>query len=353
MASVLSSAVVNAEEVVRVYNWSDYIAPGVLQDFEKETGIRVIYDVFDSNEVLEAKLLSGRSGYDLVAPTNHFLAKQAQAGAFMPLDKSKLTNYAKLNPVLMQQLQSADPDNRYGVPYLWGTTGLGFNQDKVRAILGEDVKVDSFSMIFDPANAEKLAQCGISFLDSPDEMIPHALLYLGLDPNSTSKADYKKAGELLTSVRPYVRYFHSSKFVTDLANGDICMAFGFSGDIFQAAARADEADTGNNIEYVIPKEGANLWFDMLAIPADARNSDNAHQLLDYLMRPEVIAKISNYVAYANANVPAQALMDDDIKNNPAIYPPGEVMSKLFMNETRSLKAQRDMTRVWTRVKSGH
>ncbi|MGL4472930.1 MAG: polyamine ABC transporter substrate-binding protein, partial [Shewanella sp.] len=280
----LTSAAIHAEEVVRVYNWSDYIAPGVLQDFQKETGIRVIYDVFDSNEVLEAKLLSGRSGYDLVAPTNHFLAKQTQAGAFMPLDKSKLSNYSNLNPVLMQQLEAADPGNQYGIPYLWGTTGLGYNLAKVQQALGSDAKVDSLALIFDPANAQKLASCGISFLDSPDEMIPHALLYLGLDPNSTSRADYQKAGDLLASVRPYVRYFHSSKFVTDLANGDICMAFGFSGDIFQAAARADEASTGQDVHYAIPKEGANLWFDMLAIPSDAQNSDNAHQLLNYLMR---------------------------------------------------------------------
>lgn len=343
---------VSAKEVVKVYNWSDYIDPQVLTDFEKETGIHVVYDVFDSNEVLEAKLLSGRSGYDVVVPTNHFLAKQIQAGAFQKLNKSKLSNYKNLDPVLMAQLAKVDPDNQYGIPYLWGTTGIGYNLNKVKEILGKDAPVDSMALIFDPKYADKLAECGISFLDSPDEMIPHALQYLGKNPNSTKRSDYQAAGKLLLKVRPDIRYFHSSRFVSDLANGDLCVAFGFSGDIFQASQRALEAKNGQHIEYAIPKEGANLWFDMLAIPADAQNVNNAYRFLNYLMRPDVIAKISNYVNYANPNLPAQSLMYENIRNNPAIYPPKGVMAKLFLNDVRPLKAQRDMTRVWTKVVSG-
>lgn len=343
----------NAQEVVRVYNWSDYIDPQVVNDFEKETGIKVVYDVFDSNEVLEAKLLSGRSGYDLVVPSNHFLAKQIQAGAFQKLDKTKLSNYKNLDSQLMQQLTKVDPDNQYGIPYLWGTTGIGYNVDKIRSILGNDAPLDSMALIFNPKYANQLAKCGISFLDSPDEMIPHALQYLGLNPNSTQRRDYQKAGALLLKVRPDIRYFHSSRFIGDLANGDLCVAFGFSGDIFQAAQRAIDAKNNQHIKYVIPKEGANLWFDMLAMPADAQNVNNAYEFLNYLLRPDVIAKISNYTSYANPNVPAQALIYANIRNNTAIYPPKSVMNKMFLNQVRPLKAQRDMTRVWTKVISGH
>ncbi|NMH65710.1 polyamine ABC transporter substrate-binding protein [Shewanella salipaludis] len=353
-ASLLSAGLARAEDekIVRVYNWSDYIAEDTLDNFRQATGIRAIYDVFDSNEVLEAKLLSGRSGYDIVVPSNHFLAKQIKAGAFMKLDKSKLTNYKNLNAELMQQLQKADPGNEYAVPYLWGTNGIGYNLDKVKAVLGDDAPVDSMALMFDPKYAAKLAKCGMAMLDSADDMVPQALLYLGLDPNSTRPGDYEKAGEVLEKIRPYVTYFHSSRYISDLANGDICVAFGFSGDVFQAAARAKEAGNGQRIGYAIPREGANLWFDMLAIPADAANADNALAFIDYLLRPEVIASITNYVSYANPNDPAQALVDAAIRNDPSIYPSKEVQSKLYIGEIRPLKIQRVMTRVWTKVKSG-
>jgi putrescine transport system substrate-binding protein len=351
-AGVFASTSIQAEEVVKMYNWSDYIAEDTLANFEKETGIRVIYDVFDSNEVLEAKLLSGHSGYDIVVPSNHFLAKQVKAGAFQKLDRAKLTNYANLKPDLMKQLQKADPDNEHAIPYLWGTNGIGYNIDKVKAVLGEDAPFDSLELIFNPKYAEKIASCGFSMLDSADDMLPQALIYLGLDPNSKNPADYQKAAEVLEKVRPYITYFHSSRYISDLANGDICVAFGFSGDVFQAAARADEAGNGNKIGYSIPKEGANLWFDMLAIPKDATNVDNAHKLINYLLRPEVIAPISNYVAYANPNVPAQALVDEAIRNDPAIYPPQSVIDKLYIGDIRPLKIQRVVTRAWTKVKSG-
>jgi len=351
-ASALSSITVSAEEVVRMYNWSDYIAEDTLENFRKETGIRVIYDVFDSNEVLEAKLLSGRSGYDIVVPSNSFLTKQIQAGAFDKLDRSKLSNYGNLNQELMVKLQSADPGNDHAVPYLWGTNGIGYNVNKVKEVLGEDAPTDSLALIFDPENAKKLAKCGLVMLDSPDEMLPQALTYLGLNPNSHKKADYKAAGALMAKIRPYITYFHSSRYITDLANGDVCVAYGFSGDVFQAAARAKEAGNGQVIDYSIPKEGANLWFDMLAIPADAANKENAHKFINYLMRPDVIAGISNYVAYANANTAAEKLVDKAVLNNPSIYPDEKTLSNLYMQKSRPLKAQRAMTRVWTKVKSG-
>lgn len=351
-ASALSSVSVSGEEVVRMYNWSDYIAEDTLENFRKETGIRVIYDVFDSNEVLEAKLLSGRSGYDIVVPSNSFLTKQIQAGAFSKLDRSKFSNYANLSDELMTKLQSADPGNAHSVPYLWGTNGIGYNVNKVKEVLGEDAPTDSLELIFNPKYASKLSKCGLTMLDSPDEMLPQALLYLGLDPNSHKKADYKAAGELMAKVRPYITYFHSSRYITDLANGDICVAYGFSGDVFQAAARADEAGNGQIINYTIPKEGANLWFDMLAVPADAANKENAHKFIDYLMRPDVIAGISNYVAYANANTASEKLLDKEVLNNPSIYPDEKTLTNLYMQKSRPLKAQRVMTRVWTKVKSG-
>ncbi len=342
-----------AEEVVRVYNWSDYIAEDTLANFEKETGIRVIYDVFDSNEVVEAKLLSGRSGYDLVVPSNNFLAKQIKAGAFQKLDVAQLSNHKNLKADLMKQLEAADPGNEYAVPYLWGTTGIGYNEGKVKEILGEDAPTDSLELLFNPKYAEKLSKCGLSMLDSADEMLPMALVYLGLNPNSNSKADYKKAGEVLDKVRPFVTYFHSSRYITDLANGDLCVAFGYSGDVFQAAARAEEAENGQVIGYSIPKEGANLWFDMLAIPADAANVKNAHTFINYILRPEVIAPITDYVAYANPNAAAETLVDKEILNDPAIYPTPEVLKRLYVADVRPMKAQRAMTRVWTKVKSGY
>ncbi len=352
LGGLAAAATAQAEEVVRVYNWSDYIAEDTLANFQKETGIRVIYDVFDSNEVVEAKLLSGRSGYDIVVPSNNFLAKQIKAGAFKPLDKSKLSNYQNLDPQLMKQLEKADPGNQYAVPYLWGTNGIGYNVAKVKELLGEDAPTDSLELMFNPKYAEKLSSCGMSMLDSADDMVPQALIYLGLDPNSTKAADFDKAGEVLAKIRPYITYFHSSRYISDLANGDICVAFGFSGDILQAATRADEAGNGNKIAYAIPKEGANLWFDMLAIPADAGNVDNALTFINYLLRPEVIAPISNYVSYANPNVPAQKLVDESIRNDPGIYPPQATLDNLYVGEIRPLKAQRALTRVWTKVKSG-
>ena len=339
------------DEQVHVYNWSDYIAEDTNANFEKETGIKVVYDVFDSNEVLEAKLLSGASGYDVVVPSNQFLAKQIKAGVFQKLDKSKLPNWKNLNADLMKSLETADPGNQYAFPYLWGTTGIGYNVDKVKAALGVD-KIDSWDVIFKPENIEKLKSCGVSLLDAPQEIMAAALFYQGLNPNPSSPADVAKAEELLMKIRPSITYFHSSKYISDLANGDICIAVGWSGDIFQAKSRAEEAKNGVNVAYVIPKEGAAAFFDMMAIPADAKNTDSALAYLNYILEPKVIAPISDYVAYPNGNAASTPLVAEDIRNNPAIYPSEETMKKLYTFGELSPKVQRAMTRSWTKLKSG-
>ncbi len=339
------------DKQVHVYNWSDYIAEDTNANFEKETGIKVVYDVFDSNEVLEAKLLSGASGYDVVVPSNQFLAKQIKAGVFQKLDKTKLPNWKNLNADLMKSLETADPGNQYAFPYLWGTTGIGYNVDKVKAALGVD-KIDSWDVIFKPENIEKLKSCGVSLLDAPQEIMAAALFYQGLNPNPSSPADVAKAEELLMKIRPSITYFHSSKYISDLANGDICIAVGWSGDIFQAKSRAEEAKNGVNVAYVIPKEGAAAFFDMMAIPADAKNTDSALAYLNYILEPKVIAPISDYVAYPNGNAASTPLVAEDIRNNPAIYPSEETMKKLYTFGELSPKVQRAMTRSWTKLKSG-
>lgn len=345
------TSVAQAAPSVHIYNWTDYIGETTLDDFQKATGIKPVYDVFDSNETLEGKLLAGHTGYDVVVPSNHFLGKQIKAGAFQKLDKSLLPNWQNIDPALLKQLEVNDSGNEYSVPYLWGTNGIGYNVEKVKAALGVD-SIDSWAVLFEPQNLQKLASCGVAFMDSPDEMFPSVLNYLGLDPRSTNPDDYKKAEEKLLAVRPYVTYFHSSKYVSDLANGDICVAFGYSGDVFQAAARAEEAGKGIQIAYSIPKEGANLWFDMLAIPADSKNVKEAHAFINYLLDPAVIAKVSDYVGYANPNLKAGELMDQEVRNDPSVYPSQAVLDKLYVSAELPPKIQRLMTRSWTKVKSG-
>jgi len=340
-----------AAPTVHIYNWSDYIGQTTLADFEKTTGIKSVYDVFDSNETLEGKLLAGRTGYDVVVPSNHFLGKQIKAGAFQKLDKAQLPNYSNLDPVLLKRLQMNDPGNQYAVPYLWGTNGIGYNVDKVKATLGVD-KIDSWSVLFEPENIKKLNSCGVAFLDSADEMMPTVLNYMGLDANSKNPEDYKKAEAKLLAVRPYVTYFHSSKYISDLANGNICVAIGFSGDIFQAKARAAEAGKGVHVAYAIPKEGGALWFDMLAIPKDSSNVKEAHAFINYLLKPEVIAQVSDYVGYANPNPGSDKLMKQSIRTDEAVYPPQVVLDKMYVSAELPPTIQRLMTRSWTKVKSG-
>jgi putrescine transport system substrate-binding protein len=349
---MLIASASQAAEGVRIYNWTDYIAPDTLKGFEKASGQAAHYDVYDSNETLDAKLMAGRSGYDVVFPSNHFMARQIQGGALKQLDRSKLPGWSNLNPVLMKALETNDPGNRHGFPYLWGTTGIGYNVDKVKAVLGEGVAVDSWDLIFKLENLAKLAQCGVAILDNGPEMLPIALHQLGLPHHSQNLDDYKQAEALLMQMRGNVRYFHSSKYVGELANGDICLAVGFSGDIMQAASRAAEAGNGVKIEYVIPKEGAPMWFDMVTMPADAPNEAAGYAFMNYLLQPEVMAAISNHVHYANGNAKADGLVDPALKADNKVYPPQEVMSKLYALEAMPLKIDRMRTRIWSKVKSG-
>jgi putrescine transport system substrate-binding protein len=340
------------EKVLNIYNWSDYIGEDTLKNFEKETGIKVTYDVFDSNELLEAKMVSGNTGYDLVVPSLQYLSRQVQAGVFQPLDKSKLPNWKNLDPEIMARIATLDPGNAHAVNWLWGTTGIGYNVAKVKAALGDNAPVTSWDLVFKPEYVSKLKSCGVAVLDTPGELIPIALNYLGEDPNSTDEAVIRKAEALLTQVRPYITEFNSSEYINELANGDICLAVGWSGDIFQAASRADEAKNGIEVKYNIPQEGAPMWFDMMAIPKDAKHPNNAHLFLDYIMRPDVMAGISNYVAYANANKASTALVDKEVLENPGVYPPADVMKKLFTFAVLPPDTDRLYTRIWTKLKTG-
>lgn len=346
----LSVGAAEAAEV-RIYNWSDYIDDEILEDFTKETGIEVVYDVFDSNEVLETKLLAGSTGYDIVVPSAEFLGRQIQAGVFQKLDKSKLPNLVNMWDKISKQTAKYDPDNAYSINYMWGTTGIGYNVAKVKEILGEDA-VTSWDIIFKPEVVAKFKDCGVYLLDAPAEMIPAALNYLGLDPDSRKPDEIAKAEELLLSIRPSIRKFHSSEYINALANGEICLAVGYSGDVIQAATRAEEAGQGVEVGYAIPKEGAMLWFDQMAIPTDAKNVDEAHQFLNYIMRPEVIAKATNYVAYANGNKASQPLIDEEILKDPTIYPDEATTEKLFVKLPYDPKTQRIVTRAWTKVTTG-
>lgn len=339
-------------EEVHVYNWSDYIEESLLEKFEAETGIKLIYDVFDSNEVLETKLLAGGSGYDVVAPTASFMDRQIRAGVFQTLDMGQLSNIGNVWDVIAQRTAQFDPDNAYSINYMWGTTGLGVNMAKVTEALGEDAPIDSLALIFDPANMEKLAGCGVHFLDAPDEMVPAALTFLGIDPNTHDKDEIAKAEALLTSVAPYVQKFHSSEYINALANGEICVAFGWSGDVLQARDRADEAENGVEIAYNAPKEGALMWFDQMAIPADAPNPEAAHKFLNFMLDAQNMAAASNYVYYANGNKASQEFLEEDVLTDPAIYPTAEAMENLYIKAPYPSKIQRVVTRLWTKVKSG-
>jgi putrescine transport system substrate-binding protein len=345
------------DKVVNVYNWSDYIDPSILSDFTKETGIKVVYDTMDSNEVLETKLLAGNTGYDIVVPTGSFLQRQIKAGVFQPLDKAKLTTYGGVWPELYKKLEVYDPGNKYAVNYFWGTTGIGYNVDKVRERLGTDT-IDTWDVVFKPELLQKFKDCGVHVLDTPEELFPAALNYLGLNPDSKNPADIEKAAALWEKVRPFITKFHSSEYINALANGDICLAVGWSGDVLQARNRAAEAHEKSPdrplvaIAYAIPKEGAHIWFDNLAIPKDAPHVAEAYALVDYLMKPEVAAKNSNFVSYANGIVTSQPLIDPAIRNNPVIYPPAEIMAKLYPVTAYDPKIQRVITRAYTRLKTG-
>lgn len=351
-AATTAAAPAAEEKVLNIYNWSDYIAEDTIANFEQETGIKVVYDVFDSNELVEAKLVSGNTGYDLVVPSLQYLARQVQAGVFQPLDKSKLSNYGNLDPEIMARIATLDPDNKYALNWLWGTTGIGYNVDKVKQALGDNAPVDSWDLVFKPENISKLKSCGVAVLDTPQELLTTALNYLGEDPNSFDEAVIAKAEALMTSIRPYITEFNSSEYINELANGDICLAVGWSGDVFQAKSRAEEAGNGVNVAYVIPKEGAPMWFDMMAIPKDAKHPDNAHLFLNYILRPEVMAAISNAVQYASANKASIPLVDKAVLENPGVYPAPETMHKLFTFAVMPPEVDRLFTRIWTKLKTG-
>jgi putrescine transport system substrate-binding protein len=338
------------DNVVNVYNWSDYIAEDTVAKFEAETGIKVNYDVFDSNELVEAKLLAGGSGYDVVVPSGFFLERQVAAGLFLPFDKSKIPNLVNMDPDVMKAAAAHDPDNAHSVDYMWGTTAIGYNVGKVKDALGGPI--DSWDAVFKPENLAKLKDCGVNILDAPAEVMATALNYLGLDPNSESPEDLKKAEDLLMSIRPYVRTFNSSQYIDDLGNGEICLSIGYSGDVFIARDAASEANAGVEVAYVIPKEGALKWFDLFAIPADAKHVDNAYKFIDFMLRPDIAAANTNYVFYASGNKAALAEISDDVKNDPAIYPTPEVSAKLFNLKAHTPDYDELLTETWQRIKAG-
>lgn len=337
--------------VVNFFNWSDYIEPSVLTDFTAATHIRVQYDTFDSNDILETKLLAGKSGYDVVVPTAYFLQRQIKAGVFQKLDKQKLPNLVNAWDEISRRLEVYDPGNQYAVNYMWGTVGIGYNIAKAKAALG-GAPVDSWDVLFKPEEIAKFKDCGVYMLDSSDDVLPAALHYLHLDPNSTSQVDLEKAADLVAKVRPYVRKFHSSEYLNALATGDICLVLGFSGDVKQAQKRAAEAKNGVEIGYAIPRDGTQLWFDNLAIPKDAPDPGAAHALIDYLLKPEIAAKNTNFIAYANGNAASRQFIDPTILNDRGIYPDAEMMARLYTIAAHDQKAQRLMNRLWTRVKTG-
>lgn len=340
------------QPTVNLYNWNDYFAEDTLKKFEAATGIKPVLDLYDSNEVLEAKLLAGHSGYDLVFPTARpFGARHIKAGIYQAPDRSKLTGWSNLDPQLLGTLTDIDPDNKYLIPYMWGTTGLGVNPAKIAELLGDDAPTDSWALVFNPEVSGKLKGCGISLMDDSTEVFAAALAYLGRDPNSVNKKDLEAAQDLIEKARPNIRYFNSSQYISDLANGDLCVAHAYSGDALQAGDRATEANNGVEVSYVIPREGAVLWVDVMAIPADAPHPEQALAFIDFMLQPQNIADASNYVYYANPNRAATPLLDEELRNHPGIYPSDTVREKLIVLKERSDKEIRNINRMWTRIKA--
>jgi putrescine transport system substrate-binding protein len=346
-----AGAPAQVEKVVHVYNWVDYIGRTTIADFEAKTGIRVVYDTYDSNEIVETKLLTGRAGYDVVFPTASVLSRLARIGVFLELDRSKLPNFKNLDPEILERMATYDPANRHAMPYMWGTTGLGYNPALVKKTLGTD-RLVSWGAVFDPALASKLASCGITLLDAPEDVFEAAEVYLGTAPGNEDPEELAAAEALVAKVRPYVRAFDSSTHVNSLASGDICVALSWSGLMLQARDRGAAAASPVEVRYFIPQEGAPTWFDAAAIPADAPHPDNAHAFLNYLMEPRVIAGVSNDIRYANANAAALPFVAADMRDDPSIYPPADVRSRLHVSATRSQEYSRAVNRAWTRIKTG-
>jgi len=340
------------DRVVNVYNWTDYIDPQAIERFQKETGITVHYDVYDSLETLEAKLSAGKSGYDVVVPTNEpTFARLIRAGALATLDRAKLPHAAGEDATLMQRVQTSDPGNVHGVIYLWGTIGLGENQAKLRA-LAPAAPLDSWDVLFKPEWARQVAPCGITILDSATDVIPTVLKYLGRDPDSTDANDLAAVEKTLLAIRPYIRTLESAGAINALAEGSTCLALSYSGDVIQAAARAAEATQGVTVTYVAPREGAQLWFDMLAVPADAPHKDAAFAFIDFLLRPDVMAGITNAVRYPNAVPASLPMVNADLKSDHNVYPTAQDQARFFTVRAVPQAAERARTRVWAHFKAG-
>jgi putrescine transport system substrate-binding protein len=339
-------------KVVNVYNWAEYTAPDTISGFEKQTGIKARYDVYDSNDTLQAKLLTGKSGYDIVVPSTHYASRQIAGGLYQKLDKSKIPNWSNLDPAIMELVATIDPGNEHAVPWGYGTNGLGYNVTKAKELLGNDVDLANWDILFKPENAAKLKECGISMLDEAAQVFPAVLSYLGKDPNSENPEDYKAALEVLKKIRPYIRQFSSSGYIDELAVGDLCMVYGFSGDVMISRKRAQDAKKPYEINYFIPKGGAPAWFDVMAIPKDAKNVDEAHAFINYIETPEVHAAITNTMFYPNANKAAREFVVKDVANNPMIYPPADVAKSLYVIKALPMNIQRLQTRMWAELKSG-
>lgn len=350
-AATCLPAPAQAEGELNIYNWSDYIGENTVANFEKEYNVKVRYDTYDGNETLEAKLVVGNTGYDIVFPSSSFFARQIEIGIYQKLDKSKLTNWGNLDPFALTNQAAYDPGNEYALPYMWGTNGFTYNVDMVRKRM-PDAPLDSLRMVFDPDVVSKFQDCGVSFLDSPEDVFPLALAYMGKDPTSQNPDDIVAATDMLMKVRPYIKLFDSQQYLNELPNGERCLAMTWSGDYAVAALRAEEAGLKINLAYTVAKEGSNLWFDAMLVPKDAPNPDNAHLFLNYMMRPDVIADATNYIGYANGNLAAKLLVSPDILNDPAIYPDAETQKRMFPSVVRNEEMQRVITREWTRLKTG-
>jgi putrescine transport system substrate-binding protein len=341
----------DAEKLLNVYNWSDYIDREMLDQFTKETGIKVVYNEMDNNDILDTKLRAGRSGYDVVVPSASYLANQIKANIYQKLDRTKIKNWGNLDPGILKSLSAFDPGNEYAVNYMWGTSGVAYNEEKIKEI-DPNAPVNSFAIFYDPNNIKKFQKCGVSLLDAPGEVVGTVLMYLGKDANSENLEDLKAAEKVLMSIRPYVRKIESSAYIDNLANGEWCLVLGWSGDVLQAATRAEENKQPFHIKYHIPKEGAVQFFDNFAIPVDAAHVKNAYLFIDFMNRPEVAAKNSNYISYANGNSASLPLIDAAVKDNPEVYPPPELMAKLVPDLPESPEFTKELTRVWQRFKTG-
>ena len=347
-----ANAMAADKTAMHLFSWYDYIAPETPKDFEKESGTPVLLDTFDSVEVMQSKLMVGRTGYDVAVVSSDALPNLIKAGVLQEIDPAQLSNYQHLDPELLAKLAINDPGNRHAVPYLWGTTAIGYDVDKVREVLGDNAPVDSWDLIFKEENAAKLSQCGLAMLDAAGEIVPIALHYLGLPPNSTNPEDYRKAEALLSKIRPYVRYFDSSKFITDLANGNICAVIGWAGGVYDAQVQSAKANNGRHIAYSIPREGAPVWMDSYVVLKDAPHPQQGLEFINYMLRPEVVAKSSDYIGYANANRDATAFVSKELRENQGAYPSAETMATLFPVEPLPLKTERIRTRLWTKVRTG-